>query len=280
MDATWGALLSNLFWIVLVLWTVLPLLRQRRVTDRRLQVIRQLERERGSRVITLIHRQESLSFLGIPLTRYITVDDSEQVLRAIRYTPPNMPIDLIVHTPGGLVLAAEQIAEAIRRHRGRVTVMVPHYAMSGGTLIALAADEIWMDENAVVGPVDPQLGGYPAASILAAIRQKGPEKVDDRTLVLGDVAQKAIAQVRQTVYRLLQDRLPEEDARRIAEALTEGRWTHDFPIGCDELRALGLEVRCELPDLVYRLMELYPQPDGRRPSVQFVPVPYAERHTR
>ncbi|HEY8552840.1 MAG TPA: hypothetical protein VIL40_05250, partial [Thermaerobacter sp.] len=64
LDATLGALLSNLFWLVLILWTVLPLLRQRRVTDRRLQVIRQLERERGSRVITLIHRQESLSFLG------------------------------------------------------------------------------------------------------------------------------------------------------------------------------------------------------------------------
>ena len=280
MDATLSALLSNLFWLVFILWTVYPLLRQRRIGDRRLQVIRQLERERGTRVITLIHRQESLSLLGIPLTRYITVDDSEQVLRAIRYTPPNMPIDLIVHTPGGLVLAAEQIAEAIRRHRGRVTVMVPHYAMSGGTLIALAADEIWMDENAVLGPVDPQLGGYPAASILEAIRQKGPDKVDDRTLVLGDVAAKAIAQVRQTVYRLLQDRMPEADARRIAEALTQGRWTHDFPIGCDELRSLGLEVRCELPGTVYRLMELYPQPDGRRPSVQFVPVPYAERHTR
>jgi len=54
--------------------------------------------------------------------------------------------------PGGLVLAAEQIAPALRRHSGTVTVFVPRYAMSGGTLIALAADEIVMDPNAVLGP--------------------------------------------------------------------------------------------------------------------------------
>ena len=72
----------------------------------------------------------------------------------------------ILHTPGGLVLASEQIAQALLRRTGRVTVFVPHYAMSGGTLIALAADEIVMDPNAVLGPVDPQIGEYPAASIM------------------------------------------------------------------------------------------------------------------
>ncbi len=55
-----------------------------------------------------------------------------------------MPLDLVLQTPGGLVLASLQIAQAIRDHRGKVTVFVPHYAMSGGTLIALAADEIAM----------------------------------------------------------------------------------------------------------------------------------------
>ena len=36
-----------------------------------------------------------------------------------------------VDTPGGLVLAATQIARAIQGHKGKVTVFVPHYAMSG-----------------------------------------------------------------------------------------------------------------------------------------------------
>ena len=167
-----------------------------------------LQKKRGSRVITLIHRQESLSLLGIPLSKYINIEDSEQVLRAIRMTPDDVPIDLIVHTPGGLVLAAEQIALALVRHKAKVTVFVPHYAMSGGTLLALAADEIVMDENAVLGPVDPQIGSYPAASILNVVQRKPIENIDDNTLILADVAEKAVFQVRETVLNILKENLP------------------------------------------------------------------------
>src|SRR2546430_13059104 len=59
---------------------------------------------------------------------YIDVNDSEEVLRAIHMTDPDVPLDLVLHTPGGLVLAALQIARAIRGHKGKVTVFVPHYA--------------------------------------------------------------------------------------------------------------------------------------------------------
>src|SRR3954451_1944109 len=134
--------------------------------------VRALQKRRGSVVITLIHRQEQIGLLGVPLVRFIDVDDSEAVLRAIRLTDDERPIDLLLHTPGGLVLAAEQIAHAVRAHPAKVTVLVPHYAMSGGTLIALAADEIAMDPHAVLGPVDPQLGDLPAASIVRVASSK------------------------------------------------------------------------------------------------------------
>ena len=102
------------------------------LAGRRYRAIQKLERAGASRVITLIHRQESVSLLGIPLRRFIDVEDSEAVLRAITLTPDTVPIDLVAHTPGGLVLASEQIARALHRHPARVTVIVPHYAMSGG----------------------------------------------------------------------------------------------------------------------------------------------------
>src|SRR5205823_4743933 len=136
--------------------TMLPLDLQR------VRFLRTWERRRGSRVIALIHRQETMSLLGFPLIRYIDIQDSEELLRALRLTAEDVPIDIILHTPGGLALAAEQIAHAICRRRAKVTVYVPHYAMSGGTLIALAADEIVMDPNAVLGSLDPQLGQHPA----------------------------------------------------------------------------------------------------------------------
>src|SRR5258708_20024808 len=143
-----------------------PVITQRLLEATRKRLIARIERNRRSRVILLVHRQETMSLLGCPLFRYIDVDDSEEVIRAIRLTDPKMPLDLVLHTPGGLVLAATQIARAVLKHQGKVTVFVPHYAMSGGTLIALAADEIVLCEHAVLGPVDPQLGESPPASIL------------------------------------------------------------------------------------------------------------------
>jgi ClpP class serine protease len=148
-----------LFLVFIIISTLQPIIRQRVIEANRTKMFRALEEKRGTRVIALIHRQERLSFLGFPIARYIDINDSEDLLRAIKLTDDNVPIDLVLHTPGGLVLAAEQIASALCRHPAKVTVFVPHYAMSGGTLIALAADEIVMDENAVLGPGGPPGGG-------------------------------------------------------------------------------------------------------------------------
>ena len=265
----------DLFWIFLVISFLTPLIDQRLRAAARVRQIRRIERERRSRLITLIHRQESVSLLGIPITRFIDIDDSEAVLRAIRLTQPDVPIDLVVHTPGGLVLAAEQIAEALIRHRGKVTVFVPHYALSGGTLIALAADEIVMDPNAVLGPVDPQLGGLPAASILTVIDRKPIAEIDDHTLIMADIARKAMAQVKGTVAEILVGNgMPREKAEQIAEELGSGRWTHDYPISFKQARELGLPVSDTLPDYIHELMDLYPQRTQRRPSVEYIPMPY------
>lgn len=269
----------NLFFIFLIISSVQPVLQRRMVEARRLGAIRSFEQQRKSRVILMIHRQESISLLGIPLSKFINIEDSEQILRAIRLTPPEVPIDLILHTPGGLVLATEQIARALIRHQAKVTVFVPHYAMSGGTMLAMAADEIVMDENAVLGPVDPQLGNVAAASVLRVLEEKPIDKIDDQTLVTADVARKAIAQVQKFVRALLEDNVPVQKVapdkiNTIIERLTTGQVTHDYPITVEEAEALGLPVTVGLPMAIYNLMELYPQPMTGRPSVQYIPLPY------
>ena len=265
------------FWVLLFIWTLVPVWRQYSINYRRLRAIRRLEQKRGTRVITLIHRQETISFLSIPLRNYISIDDSEQVLRAIRLTPDSMPIDIILHTPGGLVLASEQIAHALNHHFAKVTIFVPHYAMSGGTMIALAADEIAMDLNAVLGPVDPQLGQYPVASILAVTEQKPLEQIKDETLILVDISRKAIQQVQEFLKHLLHGKMEPKRAAEIAYILSSGRWTHDYPITPELLEQLGLPINVGLPPEVYELMGLYPQPSGRRPTVQYIPTRYDGR---
>ena len=265
--------ISNIFWFFFILAALQPLLKKRLLVAMRQKLIAKFEKERGSRVILLVHRQETMSFLGFPLVRYIDIDDSEEVIRAIHMTDPDMPLDLVLHTPGGLVLAAYQIAHAIKLHRGKVTVFVPHYAMSGGTLIALAADEIMMEEHAVLGPIDPQIGEYPAVSLVSLREKKPIAEIDDKSWLLADVGKKAIEQIKKQAQSLLREKYPKEKAEELVQILTEGRWTHDYPITFEEARSLGIHVSKGIPAELYQLMSLYPQPVKHQPSVEYIPVP-------
>ncbi len=261
----------------------LPALAQGQLQMARRKLIHRIEHQRKSRVIVLIHRAETMSVMGVPIARFISIEDSERILRAIHLTPPEMPIDLIMHTPGGLVLAAQQIACALTRHKAKVTTFIPHYAMSGGTLLALASDEIIMDENAVAGPVDPQLltfeGPRPAASILKLVETRNPKKISDKTLIYADIAAKSIEQMDALLQRILRDHLPApkintDDVPRITTALLSGQWTHDHPLTAEDLRDLGLPVNTGLPPEIFKLMELYPQSANVQTRARYIPLPY------
>ena len=264
----------NIIWILFMIMAFQPYFQKKMLETMRQRKIAQIEKERKSRVIMLIHRQETMSFLGFPLMRYIDINDSEEVLRAIKLTDPKVPLDIVLQTPGGMVLAATQIARAIKAHPGKVTAFVPHFAMSGGTLIALAADEIRMCEHSVLGPIDPQLGNQPAVSLQKVMDEKPIKEIDDNTIVLADMGAKAIKQVQATAEALLKGSMESDKARALSTALTDGRWTHDYPIFADEAEALGFPVNTDMPDSVLEMMSLYPQPTKNIPSVEYLPEPH------
>ena len=262
---------STLLWILIAVMALQPLLMGRWFSVRRMQAIRAIEKANGSRVITMIHRQEKRSLFGFNVSRHIDLEDAQTIIAAIKETPPERPIDIVLHTPGGLVLAAMQIARAVEAHPAQVTVYVPVYAMSGGTLIALAADEVVLGEFSMLGPIDPQIAGLPAASIVRARDSKPVEHVFDLTLVLADVSEKALAQVKRGAVELLTPRLDQATAEKLAEKLAGGHWTHDYALTAQEATELGLPVKVGMPTAVLELMKLYPQP-VQRSGVEFLPI--------
>lgn len=266
MEGFWGALP-----ILLILFFILSrTLANRQRHTALVQTFSKIQKKRKSRIIAVVHRMEPMGLLGIPMLRYIDLNDSEDILDAIRKTPPNKPLEFIMHTPGGLVLPALQIARAIKAHPGKTTVFVPHYAMSGGTLIALAADEIVLSDHAVLGPIDPQIGGLPAASVVRVAQDKPIQATDDYTLVLADVGAMAINQLQSAARELLTGTVSENAAISIAEQLSSGRWTHDYPIAYAEARELGLNVSNDMPKEMMQLMTLFPDTVRRNSGVKYI----------
>jgi ClpP class serine protease len=262
--------LSTVFFLFFLVMILQPILTGRVFALRRAQAIRTIERKRGSRVITMIHRQEKRSLFGFSMSNQIGLEDAQSIISAIKATPDNTPIDLVLHTPGGLVIASMQIARAIEAHPAKVTVFVPIYAMSGGTLMALAADEIVMGEFSMLGPIDPQIMGISAASIIAARDAKPIEHVSDIALVLADVSDKATAQVKRGAVEIMTPRMERDKAEALADTLTSGQWTHDYALTPTEASDLGLPITVGLPQGVLDLMTLYPSP-VKQSAVEFLP---------
>jgi ClpP class serine protease len=261
----------SLLWLFFILASLQPAFTRQVLFAQRRRALAAISRRRKATVITLIHRQESLNLLGFPFVRYIDIDDAESVLRAIADTADDQPIEIILHTPGGMVIAARQIASALADHPAHVTAVVPHYAMSGGTMISLACDEIIIESHAALGPVDPQLGQYPAASLIEV--SKLPGQHDDQTLLMADVGRKAIYQTEDFTRRMLERNMTPAQARDVAHLLATGVFTHDHPLQAPELIELGLPVKVGVPAEERELMQLYPQPRGRTPAVEYVPGP-------
>ena len=274
-DRPWWSQLFRTAWAVFWMAIVLLVLRQlsepSRIAAAREAALDAFQEARHSRVIAMIHREETVSIFGVPVSSSIDIEDSEAILRAIRLTPPEQPIDLILHTPGGLVLAAEQIAHSLIERKGKVTVFVPHYAMSGGTLLALTADEIVMDPNAVLGPVDPQIGDLPAASIVKLLELKpAPDQRRDahprRHRDQGPAASRDVCRR----YRV---EAPAQGAshrarKRAQRGTLDARFSNHGGRGAGTRPASLHEhaARC------YALMDLYPQAGEGRPSVMYVPL--------
>jgi ClpP class serine protease len=252
-------MISTLFWLFFFGLLFLPYFRQKIQERQRSYFVNQIKKERGTKVITLVHQQGGLSFLGLGGNQYIDIDNAEQIAQIIRETPQNQGIDIILHTPGGLVLAVKQIVHALESHKGKITVFIPYYAMSGGTYVALAADKIVMDQNAMLGRIDPQIFGIPAFSIKHAIRQKRSRDIDDKMLILNDIAAKGIEQIQKDVSEILMRKgYTKNEIKNITTDLVSETYTHDYPVSFEEAKKLGLPVSDEMPMRVYNLMKLYP----------------------
>jgi ClpP class serine protease len=241
--------------------------------NRQADQLARIQRLRGSRVIAIIHRETHPGGIpfGDPERSYIDLNDFEGVVSAISATSDTRPLDIILHTEGGEALAALQIARAVKAHPAKKTVFVPYFAMSGGTLIALAADEIVMSEHAVLGPIDPQIGGLPAASIIKVARDKPIETVNDFTLIQADIAQKAMDQMRRQACELMEGTYNTDGSCAISDELASGKWTHSYPITVPGARELGLNVSTQMPREIVDLVALYPGAASRAPSVQYLP---------
>lgn len=122
----------------------------------------------------------------------INDNDMNGIMNAVSGLDKKKGLDLILHTPGGVVTATESIVNYLRKiFDCDIRVIVPHMAMSAGTMIACASKEIIMGKESSLGPIDPQYRGVPAQGVLLEFERAIKETQQDpsRALIWREIIQ-------------------------------------------------------------------------------------------
>ncbi|MGB3495882.1 MAG: hypothetical protein WBA57_24345 [Elainellaceae cyanobacterium] len=166
---------------------------------------------------------------------YRDADDISEVLDDCQSTG----IDLLLQTPGGVVDACEKIISVLRLRGGEYRVVIPSWAKSAGTIIALSASSIVMGVNSELGPIDPQFNGIPAEFIRDDPDEKYPYK---------QIAESAISRTKKLANQvltkgMLRDGDPTQVENLVNQLSSAQRYaSHGAVINAEDAKSLGLNI--------------------------------------
>jgi ClpP class serine protease len=231
--------------------------------------IARMEQRRGTRVLCVIHN-DMMESASVDL---LTTEDTLTALYAL---DPHAPLDIILHTPGGLAYQGMQLARALKAHKGKKTVFVPFYAMSAGTIMTLAADEIVMSDHAALGPIDtqiyvPSIGmRFPTRAILSVLETKPMKKIADDVLETALQCKRDMPEHHNNAIELMAGTYSSSAASKIAHRLNDGELTHGYPLTYAEAKKLGLKVSNAMPSEPLEILRIFRRDRSAR-SVLFCP---------
>jgi len=250
----------------------------------RQELIEQIQKKRGDSHVICCITSDRNNAQGI-----IAKDFLFRFFEHLRKTPTLEKLDIFLFTIGGDTLAAYALGRFIRQFSKNIGILIPHTCHSGGTLFALAANEIVMTRVATLSSIDPSIVGQLNPLIEVGPGQRAPVPVGVESiggfrntvhedwrldeegsamafrllaekvhpLLLGDLyrAREQIIRLASILLRLHMDE--EGKIQELVNMLATGLGSHDYLIGATEARSLGLKVQPENLDLEELLWKLY-----------------------
>lgn len=205
------------------------------------KLLKKMSSKTNNNIIVMAHMEAGL------FGSMIMPSDIVKIEKALRKCNKK-DVDFIIHTLGGDLFSSIKIATLIKNYEGKVRVFVPKHAMSGGTMIALGADEIYMGKDAVLGQVDPQVGSlfkvFSTKAWKEILKKKNVNKVSDDTIALSLIGKQATEEVYITLDKLLKNKIKNKDKRKkLIKFLADGDHNHGFQLDKEILKKYGLNIK-------------------------------------
>ena len=214
--------------------------------------LRKLMKITGRHVLIIKHTKEDL-FDSSMITTH-TLKNIRKALSDFK----GKPFDLVLHTPGGSIFAAQLISKLLKKYPSTVRALIPVYAMSGGSFLALSCDKILLANTAAIGAIDPQIGylwHYGSAKSWEEVIKKKNRKAEDGSIQMAYTGKQYAETLYKWVFNLLEDKIPDAQIRmKAATYLTDGNIEHGRPLMISDLNEIGIPVT-ELDDKLTELID-------------------------
>lgn len=198
----------------------------------------------------------------------IVFDEAFEAVASIRQANPRSKIVIVLHTLGGYARPAHMIALALKQHLKKakahnpkrdphVIAYVPYVAMSGGAMIALAAEKVVMDPTASLGPIDTIYGSFPTETYRDLLEQKGPLATQDLLVMVAHEAEKYEAYAQRIAREIVHPnhKAEDKDPNFLADYLSAGKLSHSEAISPEAADKLGMNVSTKIPADIYGLVD-------------------------
>jgi hypothetical protein len=232
-----------LFGSIVTIYFVYSLFREDISNILSLHYLNKIKKITGKHVIFIKHTRSS--FFESSMIDIKTILSIEKALSKFN----GESFDIFLHTPGGDIFSSRYISQLLLKFNN-VNVYVPLYAMSGGTLLALSCNKIFMGKHAVLGPVDPQIGTLfrfgSAESWQHVINTKG-DKSTDTSIQMAFLAKQYSNSIKVIVKELLNIKSIENE--QLLNLLTSGEIEHGKPLTGLELLKYGLYTELESDEI-------------------------------
>ncbi len=213
-----------------------------------------LKKKTGRNILFIKHTERGL-FSGSMIDQQ-TLNRIQKALIKFK----GKPFDLILHTPGGEIFAALFISRLFKEYPGQIRSVIPMYAMSGGTLLALSTQEIHMAQTACLGPVDPQLGNlfrYGSAKSYNRILKVKGNKAEDQTISFAMMGSQYTRTIRNHLMDIIEFPMSKSEKKKFVSFLTSGDTEHAFALTPKEMQKFGVPVKIIKDDILITKMMKY-----------------------
>lgn len=216
-------------------------------------ILKRIKKLTGRNVLLIKHTMQDLFSASM-----INQDTLSKIQKALlRFK--GKPFDLILHTPGGEIFSAELISKILSSYTSEVRALIPSFSMSGGTLLAMSCNKIYMGNGAVLGCTDPQLGSlfkFGSAKAWKYIKDFKGKKADDQTISFALMGEQYTKSIKEHLNRVIKLQMTPENKSRLVEFLTNGEVEHAYHIDQTLLGSFGVPVQTINPILQTKLIKL------------------------